>query len=277
METCIHSGRWIAYTDKHGNFKIGGLSEAFSYVVRARNPMIETPTEMIEDLRYARRLSEGKTGGNVKADVRVMTGSATRGIHLVLAPPTRIYGKVTDSSSGKPFHPLRVSVKPGNAFTTTNPDGSYSLVAEVDRPAGFRLQWQYEYFNGAGHSGSVENAFLDIAPGEEKEFDFAVSGPITIPALFVDESGRPCSDFFPGLAYVGQLRSQDEKVGDDGRVVLRGLPPDYTYEVLAVRNPGFHIVGRSEPITAQPGETVREITVVCSADYVEGSSVRPAR
>lgn len=82
--------------------------------------------------------------------------------------------------------------------TRTDTDGWYALVVDVDRPTQFSVQWRYSAFcgNDVRDDRQVEDfAPVEVGPDEEKQFDFSVAAPVSVPVRCVGRNdGSPRTD-----------------------------------------------------------------------------------
>ena len=77
----------------------------------------------------------------------------------------------------------------------------------------------------------------------------------------------PLEGVRPGIRCIGRMGLQqgggDITSDAEGRVTWQGLSPGETYEALGFDNES-NPIGRSQPFTGEPGETVHDLLVVCS-------------
>ncbi|MFH1267515.1 MAG: carboxypeptidase-like regulatory domain-containing protein, partial [Planctomycetota bacterium] len=279
-----------------------GLGEDYVYTVSLPMPMPERAgdkglaTDKVRTHIAAamRELDEDMFGaesfGARKTDVRVKAGETTKDVDLVLGSITGavIHGVVTDRTSGKPVCPVVVTAGSVDAdasneeghrrywFQTksggsavTNLDGSYVLqIQDLTEKRSFRISYAFMTEGGsAWEQPDEEVALLELAQGDEREVNFTVDAPVTVPVRYVGVDGAPLKGIEAAMRRAGGGGGcGGTLVSDaDGRVTFHGVPPFTDLQALAWRSAGggLQTLGVSDPFTGQPGETVPEVIVVC--------------
>ncbi len=275
------------FTDENGDYTISGLGEDYVYTVFASDPSMGSGKfgsihTGWADWVVGRREEEGpasREGPNLKRGVLVRAGMTTPDVNLSFAPATRISGRVTSDGSGTPVHPLLVIASPegvddplGEGYlANTDQEGRYSIACDISSPASFRVMWMYIHMGGAsGGPQPVDDMVVEISPGEQREYDFTIAGPVTVLVQFVAENGEPRTDVFAAIRKnpgSGSGSSGRMAVDDEGRVVIVGLPPGKETQIVGLLNdPAAQqnvVVGTSAVFVGEPGEIMDELTVVC--------------
>jgi hypothetical protein len=288
-------------TDARGVYLAEGLGEDYVYTVtvpvaqpagekdlaadNVRQPIVTAMRELDEDVFGAQSFGARKT------DVRVKAGQTTKDVDFVLGAMTGaiIRGTVTDRSSGKPVCPVVVTAGSADAadgsdaggrrrlwFQTksggsavTNLDGSYVLqIQDLAETRRFRISYVFMTEGGSSwEQPDEEIALLDLAPGDEREVNFTVDAPVTVPVRYVDVNGAPIEGIEAAMRQAGgQGGCGGALISDaDGRVTFHGIRPLVNLQAVAWRSVGSSLttLGVSEPFMGQPGETVPEVMVVC--------------
>jgi len=262
-------------TNPDGRYQIENLGSDYVYTVT----LDETP--------------DGTLAAAPKPGVEVASGRTTSAIDFTALSlgTIRIHGTATDSATGLPAYPIRVKASAMNpddsfagdteALVNTGADGAYDLSLQVTQAVDLKVQWSY--CDGAnvypknnctgkapaatpGETGVEVSTFSKLKPGHDEALDFTVEAPITVPVRFVDPVGAPMSGIEVGIRQGGQRWGSDTLSGNDGRAVHRGLCPETRFVIEAIVNvPQRMKIGESEPFTGTPGETLEELTVVCTA------------
>ena len=288
-----------AVTDQNGSYEANDLGEDYFYTLTVRDPAageVEEPgdTEALGSIEHIARLmyeeeSGYEPGALTKRGVRVVAGQTTSGVDFILGATdaAAIYGRVTDTTSGMPVYPLEVSAQPANPNSpfsayqggamSTDSDGFYRITLNIDRPYQFRVMWRY-INNGGGEAPreDAEVVVLELGPGDEEEINFTVDAPITVPMLFVDKNTQPLDSIGAGVCRAGSGGGWGSLLvsGLDGRVTYYGMSPGRMYQAVGRKND--RVIGKSEPFSGQPGETVPEVQVVClNSGGIEGQIVYP--
>ena len=216
-----------------------------------------------------------------KEGIRVDPGKTTQGVDFVLRPSARVYGRITDATSGDPVYHLGVwfrMVGPDGStsptmvgWAETSPDGRYTeeLIAEETG----RVQVGASYCHPCGTNETVGGEpppVFDLQPGSEIEVNFTVDAPFTIPIRVEDENGDPMEGVWITLKDVqANLTWSNDRVLTDseGRFEWYGMTPGRTYAAGAIdiTRAGQSWLGGIEPITGGPGETVPEVVIVVEA------------
>ena len=275
----IGLGGKVTYTDAQGIYYVDGLGGDCHYTVRADKGTLTAPA---------------------KEDVRVQPGETTRNVDFVLRAGARVYGRVTDATSGLPVFPLLVwagwvqdnadSRQTIVGQASTGVDGRYDMHLKIG--ANRHLQVGAAYTHPAGTLeaiGGSQPVAVELEPGAEVQVDFTVDAPITIPIRVVDENGVPLERIGIALNNPSLNRelgfpesattwSGGSLVTDtDGRYVWSGLTPRQTYVVRAMDlmlSGSEALLGESGPIMGEPGETVAEVVVVCvTKGGIEGTVI----
>jgi hypothetical protein len=278
-------------TGPDGFYRVEDLSARFTYTIRAPYPVreqFEAPktSRSLDDFllkleNNARDVDELQFGGvpsvvmAQQKNVAVRAGADTR-VDLVAQQagllPSAICGRVTDTATGKPVCPVMVYAlcdSPGLnvplvGMAATQRDGTYRMQF-IGLPATLTLSIRTDYCTKGQHrsfEGAPEVARVRLAPGEERELNFTVSSTVTAPVRTVTAEGVPV----PGVE-IGPEVSDAQ-----GRMTLYGLEPNVTHVLVAYEDVkdaagvarGHRIRGRSAPFSGKPGETVPEVSVVCS-------------
>ena len=278
-----------ATTDDDGTYIVKNLSEDYVYTVGVERSTGQLLPFM--DMQQVR--NEGLRSGKayVKRGIEVKTGQTTGGVDFVLYPPARVYGKVTDASSGRPAYPVRVLAvgevrggilgfgsRPKSILgsVSTDENGSYDLPLGVDGRLELQIWWKFDEGQGGnvGDERSKKVTTLQLDPSDEEEVSFTVpAAPINVPIRFVDRNGVPLEGIRAGMRVPWDTDGINGRglISDtDGRVTWRSAPANQTYRVIGfvteprLMAPRFMVLGISEPFTGEPGETVPEVVVVCS-------------
>jgi RNA polymerase sigma factor (sigma-70 family) len=248
-------------TDADGNYVLDGLGEDYVYTVSVRPPAGQDTSVAL--------------GAAAKQNVRVRAAETTYGVDFVLQQlgEVRIYGTVTDESSGKPAYPVGVwasVVEPDDDFAgdrsvgrkKTKSDGSYSLTMKLSKGARVKVGWSYAPASHTLGGGDVETFYIE--PGTEKRVDLKVDAPITVPLRAVDKDGKPVAGL--RLWYETQNKGSygsGYTTGSDGRFIYHGLQPNEKHRFRAYS--GNIVVGKSAWFKGKPGETLPEVEIVCEA------------
>lgn len=284
-------------TDANGEYLAEGLGEAYTYTVSV--PRGAQDEDSSADLQRSiiatamRELDGDMFGTEVveaqRTDVRVKAGQTTKGVDLVIGAITGaiVRGTVTDRTTGKPVCPVVVtagSVDDGapesgrrpywfrtarGATAVTHADGSYELrIQDIPKPQSFRLGYAFMTEGGNAWDQPEEDvAVLELSRGDQREVNFSVDAPVTVPARYIDTGGAPVAGIMAAMTQAGgRFGCGGSLTSDaDGRVTFHGIPAFENLQVLAwieIRG-DLTTIGRSEPFTGQPGETIPELTVVC--------------
>ena len=134
---------------------------------------------------------------------------------------------------------------------------------DISETAYYNVCFQYAEFQHAdGHYIAINKDVVSattvaLEPGADKEFDFTVDGPLTIPVRFVDDEGNPVEGVRTMIKNVDSGGQWGGTIsGPDGRAVLRGLNPQYTYGIFGGGSEHHQVKG-------EPGETLPELVVTC--------------
>ncbi len=253
-------------TDEAGTFSIHGLSEELIYTVAARDAApLWAPDDQMTQRAYFDRISTGEDAPDARKNLHVEAGE-TALVNLMLSPTARLFGRVTDAQKGSPMAMVRVLFDENKrqfARTMTDQDGNYEVILNIDEPHEFQMMCGYD-----GCSGVTVSDAIALAPGEEREFSFAVPGPMTIPVKCVDADGKPVRDVTVCVRNQGdRIRGQLHDAGgmkrmpdEQGRVTLTGVPPTDPVDVVALR--GEKVVGASQILEPEPGKTFPEVRVI---------------
>jgi len=265
-------------TGPDGAYRLEGLGEECFYAVKASNAVPETANKGDSEAKRPDDpfdVLSARQGLNVQRGVRVKAGQTTE-VDLVLPDTGKIFGRVTDTQTGRPLHPFRVIAlsldEPAGARfydTRTDTDGWYALVVDVDRPTQFSVKWRYSAFCGNDVNDNRQGedfAPVEVGPDDEKQFDFSVSAPVSVPVRCVDRNdGHSRSDVLLMLRSSdepGKRWSAEEVVDPNGQAVLEGLAPNDSFQALAVTR-NNNVVGMTEPFSGKPGETLPEVLLAC--------------
>jgi len=286
-----------AFTDQNGNYEANDLGEDYFYTVTVRDPAAgeveglgdtEARGSIEEVARgMVKEIYGYQPGALTKRGIRVTAGQITSGVDFVFGDKSgaTVYGRVTDTTSGLPVYPVEISATPttpdgpfatyGGGATSTDRDGYYMITLNPENTGTFRIRWRY-INNGGGEPfrDDADVALLELGPGEEEELNFTIDAPITIPIRFINVDGGPLAGISAGIRRAGSGGGWGSRLtsGSDGRVTYHGMSPGRMYQ--AVGRAGDSVVGRSDPFTGQPGETVPEVEVVChSTGGIEGIAV----
>ena len=287
-------------TDARGGYVAEDLGEDYLYTVevlkaaRAETDEDDAVSPIVAGAReiHDRFFAENAFSAQVEG-VRVRAGQTTAGVDLVVEDlsPGRIYGRVTDRRSGAPVWPVVVSAvstetkaeDPGQlaglpwfmtaAFAglgVTDSEGRYELeICNVRETAHFRIKCEYQCEGGAAWPQPEEEvALVELAGGEEKELNFSIDAPVTVPVVYVDPSGAPVEGISAGIGPAGRGGGCGGALVSDasGRVEFHGIPPSVALQALAWRieeDGGSRTIGVSEAFSGKPGETLRDVVVVC--------------
>jgi RNA polymerase sigma factor (sigma-70 family) len=266
----------VVYTDTKGAYTADGLSEDYVYAVSARDTSgaEAAGVRQTDDVfAYMRNLSAAVQ----KNGVRIKAGQTTAGVDLVISAPqsATIFGTVTETASGRAVHPLAVramTIAEGGTraelgVAHTDAEGFYKLSLALDEQSTIRILWCHVHTGGFGPpSEDAQVAVLDVGPGEKEQLDFTIEAvPFTAPIRFVDKRAKPLQGIVPGIRCIGRMGRQvaTSMTSDaEGLVIWQGLTPGETYEALAY-GPSGAILGRSDPFSGAPGETITEVVVIC--------------
>jgi RNA polymerase sigma factor (sigma-70 family) len=271
-------------TDEHGRYIISDLSPSVFYAIGVYDHSFEDlNTSWVEQrfLPLAYRDELRVEVGQTRSDVDVQ---------LVEDPQVRLHGHVRDRESGEPAANVAMSIQMLNphrllGMTTTDEEGSYAL--EITTTDAMNVSVHCTYLSLLGGYGGTELASVDggvegdtvtVSPGDDLEKDFTVRAPITIPVRIVDIDGNPLPGFSVGVGTVNPPGVWESKTGNslpsgqDGRAVVKGLPPDLTYFVwvrnaggTTLRPPRAMSLSEFGPIDGQPGEITDEVVLVVEA------------
>lgn len=289
-------------TDAHGAYLAERLGEEYIYTVTVPAPESASAKDTGDDklrkhiVAAMRELDEDCLGATAisarKTDIRVKSGQTTSGVDLVLGSEGSgiVHGTVTDRSSGKPVCPVVVTAalvdtwgelfsfgkKPGIWFQSkaggsavTRTDGTYELrVSNLSKAQRFRIGYAFMTEGGSAWDlPDEEISVVELRPGAEQEVNFSVDAPVTVPVRYVGTGGDPIEGVEAALGSAGSSGGCGGTLISDaeGRVTFHGVVPNVSLQALAWRGGGGHTqtLGKSEPFTGQPGETVPELTVVC--------------
>ena len=270
---------YSALTDASGNYVVSGLGRAYAHTVGVRMK------EGMDILSWLGTDAEG-----LRTNVRVKDGQITRGVDFILPSAARVYGKVTDASSGRPVHPVNVWVyieKPEDSaeedglpdkLLSNDTDGSYNVAIDLTGPRQVRICWSPCRTSIHADDESNEVGILQLAPGDAVEFNFAVpQGFFKARIRFVDVTGAPLEHIGGGVRIAGahglgrdgliDALDGDGLVPDDGELYCRGLVSGQMYEAVGYRRIGGRILtlGVSTPFTNDAGGKTLEIEVMCSS------------
>jgi len=281
-------------TSAGGKYLVNGLGEDYTYSVEVKDVpqlmnQLQKHTIPADDMPVAFRFIEeniavGESLG-MRRGVEVRAGEVTEGIDFVLFPPARVYGRVTDASSGRPVARLGIATSAGDTgedlasgtvgFTWTDDNGAYDLRLPIEEYTQVHVVGLYVSNCDADIAGESEDAkLLNLEPGDEVELNFTVDAPILIPVRTVDEKGVSLAGVPTAVkrSYPGggtSVRTGADHVSDaEGRVTWFGLPPDSSYVVEAIdttldTEEGWRSLGETEHLSGQPGETLPEQVIVC--------------
>ncbi|MFC1736272.1 sigma-70 family RNA polymerase sigma factor [Candidatus Hydrogenedentota bacterium] len=273
-------GIYTTRTNEKGAYTFDHLGEDHLYTVRVVNAFSfsikEHSIDRLQPILAALQYEESPIA---KSEVLVQAGRTTSGVDFVFDPAsmTRLHGVVTDASSGVPAYPLRILLVEEGAdpndlsearvpvTSRVAPDGSYEFTLDISETVYYNVCYQYvEFQHVDGHYITVRMEAIpatDVAlePGADKEFDFTVDGPLTIPVRLVDDEDNPVEGVRamiknPDLGKRAQWGGSIS--GPDGRTVLRGLNPQYTYEIFGGGSKHHEVQGG-------PGETLPELVITC--------------
>lgn len=288
----------IVTTDALGNYLAKGLGEAYTYSVMVPGPEADGKSaadpqrtliaasirELDEDVFGTQSFRARKTG------IQVADGQTTKDVDLVIGAITGalVHGKVTDRTTGKPVCPVVVAAgaleddaassggesrlwfqTAYGASSVTDSSGAYELqIQDLSKVHRFSLHYAFMTEGGSAWEQPNEDlAVLELTPGEQRELDFTVDAPVTVPARYVDTNGAPIAGVMAAMRQAGGKGGCGGSLisGADGRVTFHGVRPLESLQVIAwLRAQGdLKTIGASEPFTGQPGETVPEVTVVC--------------
>ncbi|MFC1736567.1 carboxypeptidase-like regulatory domain-containing protein [Candidatus Hydrogenedentota bacterium] len=285
-----------AFTDDNGSYLVEGLGEDYFYTVKIMRAVSDKTDSSVpldgqsKVFRFIDRMLDEDSLAE-KRNLRVKADETTTGVDFVLQPATRVYGRVTDTTSGLPIHNLGVSAVLSDAagkrvgsllaWSWTEPDGLYEFVLPLETGSRINVMGAYVHPGGTRDATAFDDETLLVAlkPGVEKELNFTVDAPMSIPIRVVDENEMPLEDIQLYLHYDDGLRCAglDALTDIDGRFTWFGLPPMRTYTVSAAdvsREDDSRSPHMSGEITGQPRETVPEVVIVYPAKGgVEGICV----
>jgi RNA polymerase sigma-70 factor (ECF subfamily) len=215
-----------------------------------------------------------------KAGLRIKDDATIENVDFVLRSRARIHGRLTNIGDGAPV--ALVGVKAAIAAegpmperpageTKTDEDGYYEMELALEERNQVRLSAVCVLSSGDRATINGGPAVVSLRAGEERQVDFAIEAPITIPIRVIDEAGNPKPDVD---LRIHRLSAGDSwwpgwvKTDEDGRYMWRGLGAD-TYLLEAVdpsRSGGSDLLGRGGPVSGAPGETTEEVVIVCAVE-----------
>ena len=287
-----------AVTDERGFYTVDGLGEDYAYTVAIAGASASN----IQDLPTAqglRTIAEMMAEFNrdavgeadvaaQKADVRVKSGQTTRSVDLVVGVTNygTVFGTVTDRSSGKPVCPIAITAATVDAEGTglravmkgshggtavTDLDGRYVLrIANLQGRTQFRIGHVFMTEGGSAWEQPEDIAeTVDLGPGDEREVNLTIDAPVTVPVRYVGTNGAPREGVLAAMRCAGCGGGCGGTLISDaeGRVKFHGIRSGVSLEAIAWVEIGSDLktVGVSEPFTGEPGETMPEVTVICTS------------
>jgi hypothetical protein len=150
-------------------------------------------------------------------------------------------GRVLDDGTGKPVADANVIV--GAARTVADVDGRFELVTFPGRQT-VRVR---------ASSYATTDTEVDVAEGGHPETTVRLRPGATLIARVVDDKGQLVRTAASATAFTANGFSLSERVGDDGIVVVPGLPPGNVTVVVTTDRHGFavhrDIRPGAEPVT----------------------------
>ncbi|MFC1737098.1 carboxypeptidase-like regulatory domain-containing protein, partial [Candidatus Hydrogenedentota bacterium] len=279
-----------ATTDEHGGYFVDGLGEDYSYTVTVE----EAPGIQSTSGRPSGGWSSlyGLDALARKTNVRVAAGETTSNVNLVLGALARVYGRITDPTTDVSVYPLQVKAiiegvegeTPASlgGATKVESDGSYELVLPISTKVRVRVTAEYiPETSKVKATRKEDEPTLELEPGVERELNFEVDAPVTVPVHVVDGDGEPLAGMWlwmkqnPGQGWAGL----DTVTNAEGRYTWHSVPPITPFIVYAIEKSkagASDVTASSQPVFGQPGETIPEVLIVCAVKGgVEGIIVDP--
>ena len=279
-----------ASTDSDGKYLATDLGSDYYYLVQLKQAANENAGGISglapKIFRFAEAVFGAADLGQYR-EVRVTPGETTTDVDFVIASLARVYGRVTDRTTGAPaYHVVlrayleRSQESDSAAWTWTESDGSYNL--KVPMSTGTSVSILGLYTHSLGHAwpaGDGPLAVINLSPGDERQQDLLVDGPVTVPVRVTDGAGAPQAGVTLMLrdAATGSASGTNETTDAEGCFTIYGVAPNRSFAVLAVDanlRETMTILGQSEPFSGAPGEILPQvIVVVASQGGVEGTIV----